>query len=783
MGNSAPNHNILRQVIFMAKTNWQDPSSGEILSTHISGLQEAVGKIEKSIGTETVSETTIPLSEVFISNDDRCRIYQAPDNKRNWVISPIPVIKKNGTIINSDFTIDYGGGAVIFTTPILESDVIAADATYTTAFEGKQLSTEDYSTEEKDKLEGIETQANKYTHPVTHPASMIVLADSTDVETKINEIESDFESHLSDTVQKFEDVYSEIESSGLNKTREVDTATLYIKAIEEINSIPLDSLSQSKKSINETNSLKAAFVGTSITEGSDLNNPLFDGYFGIVSKKIKEILTPKGVTVTCQNFSLAGRTLSAFESPSYQAVNPEPVNISLGFWRTWATEGKSWREHLKDFEPDVLAFEFGMNDPSGSDPDYTFKINLDSIIAYINTWTKIPDIVLMPTILPTKNPDYSSQGQEITNAVARATREYGKEKGFIIADANRLLQILRDGKDELSTQTIREDNFAYFPINWVGSVENFTLSGNTLIPDNGLVGVVISRDKKYFNGKIDIDIYPTGGTGWISYRASSLGKMSLLVVPGSFGTASISLYSITSGSTLIDTTSGLTIPNDEFTNIRIEFDGINHKIYINGGLQINTTTYRCLHDGLLEIGSVDSSVPAFANLRISFIDAITFNPIYTELQLFGEYNNVATDGNAINHLTPLGNNMVLVPPFGFIKEMANRKESGLLLPSKILSGAWTPTASPFPTTTLAGEKLYYYVFTAENYNKKRGMILQRLDNSSHYTLSYSVVNMPTLENLEHGKFGYYADGVNDLLFISVPAAGSVTWDINCYKYK
>ena len=199
MGSAAPNHNILRQVIFMAKTNWQDPSSGEILSTHISGLQEAVGKIEKSIGIETVSETSIPLSEVFISNDDRCRIYQAPDNKRNWVISPAPIIKKNGTIISSDFVIDYGGGAVIFTTPILESDVITVDATYTTAFEGKQLSTEDYSTEEKHKLEGIEPQANKYTHPSTHPASMIVLADNTDVETKINEIESDFESHKSET--------------------------------------------------------------------------------------------------------------------------------------------------------------------------------------------------------------------------------------------------------------------------------------------------------------------------------------------------------------------------------------------------------------------------------------------------------------------------------------------------------------------------------------------------------------------------------------------------------
>jgi len=43
---------------------------------------------------------------------------------------------------------------------------------------GKGLSTEDYTTVEKQKLAGIEEGANKYVHPSTHPASMIV--ESTD---------------------------------------------------------------------------------------------------------------------------------------------------------------------------------------------------------------------------------------------------------------------------------------------------------------------------------------------------------------------------------------------------------------------------------------------------------------------------------------------------------------------------------------------------------------------------------------------------------------------------
>ena len=38
---------------------------------------------------------------------------------------------------------------------------------------GKQLSTEDYTTTEKNKLSGIANNANNYVHPANHPASII----------------------------------------------------------------------------------------------------------------------------------------------------------------------------------------------------------------------------------------------------------------------------------------------------------------------------------------------------------------------------------------------------------------------------------------------------------------------------------------------------------------------------------------------------------------------------------------------------------------------------------
>jgi peptidoglycan/xylan/chitin deacetylase (PgdA/CDA1 family) len=117
----------------MAKTNWQDPQTSEIRSTHISGLMEAVGKLEESIGMETVAEANIPLTEVYISTQDRYRIFQAPAGKRNWVVSPAPIIKKNGVTITEGFTIDYAGGAIIVSPSAISTDVFTADATYITA--------------------------------------------------------------------------------------------------------------------------------------------------------------------------------------------------------------------------------------------------------------------------------------------------------------------------------------------------------------------------------------------------------------------------------------------------------------------------------------------------------------------------------------------------------------------------------------------------------------------------------------------------------------------------
>ena len=114
----------------MAVTNWQDPGATEVLSTHLTGAYDAIGKIEDMIGIETYRESNIPLTHV-VSNTDY-RVYQAPATKRNWVISATPIaIKKNGSEISTGFSVDYGGGAIVLETGALETDTFTADVDYT----------------------------------------------------------------------------------------------------------------------------------------------------------------------------------------------------------------------------------------------------------------------------------------------------------------------------------------------------------------------------------------------------------------------------------------------------------------------------------------------------------------------------------------------------------------------------------------------------------------------------------------------------------------------------
>ncbi len=119
----------------MSRTPMYDPMASDARSSWLSGLTEACNKISGVLDMKIGTFENLTLPELYISEQDRFRIYQAPLGNKLWLATPAPVIKKNGTVITPEldgFTIDYLGGSIAFEDAytLTEWDVITADATY-----------------------------------------------------------------------------------------------------------------------------------------------------------------------------------------------------------------------------------------------------------------------------------------------------------------------------------------------------------------------------------------------------------------------------------------------------------------------------------------------------------------------------------------------------------------------------------------------------------------------------------------------------------------------------
>lgn len=121
----------------MARITTFDPGTSEIRSPLIAGLTEACNKLSGVLDMQTNTFVDVELSEVYITDKDRYRIYQIQNGRRLWLQAPMPIIKKNGEQItesNDGFSIDYLGGSITFETgyALTSTDRITVSATYIT---------------------------------------------------------------------------------------------------------------------------------------------------------------------------------------------------------------------------------------------------------------------------------------------------------------------------------------------------------------------------------------------------------------------------------------------------------------------------------------------------------------------------------------------------------------------------------------------------------------------------------------------------------------------------
>lgn len=459
--------------------------------------------------------------------------------------------------------------------------------------------------------------------------------------------------------------------------------SLYSRAISESSVVTQVSMSQAKNAV-QSKTVNVVVVGTSISYGADQSNPA-DTY--AERFKIEMYNALYGSTVNYSNFAIPGNGLGQFVNPAY-------IPYGTISWAT--TPGQAWWDYVKNSFPDLLIIEFGMNDSVLPGAGKTFADNLALFKTYTETWAKVPSIVLVTTMLPTKNPAYYNQTQILTLEVARAAREFCYNNGWALADANRLFQILRDGLDDVTraatTETFASKSFRS-PY-WLGSLPSFDIVGNSLIPKPGTVGKFVTRNRLFYNGTIPISFNPVslGDIAWHNYRddlVTGFGRLSLLAIAGTAGTGQVLLFY---NNTQLAASANFAIAAGVAHSIIINAVGSKHTITVDGVVRLTYTGYECLHDGVVSFGS-DGVVPTFTDLNISYEDPITADPPYTELDLLGPYNVANQSGNGINHPTGLGHALIYQPTlYGVLQQLSS--VYGNVKKTIALQSSWITFTSP-----------------------------------------------------------------------------------------
>lgn len=121
----------------MAKLQAFNPQTSEVRSPLIAGLSEIASKMSGVLDVKVATMEDYPLPELYVSEDIRYKMYEAPLGNKLWLSSPAPVFKKNGEVITPEkdnFTVDYLGGSIVFEQgfELTASDEVTITASYIT---------------------------------------------------------------------------------------------------------------------------------------------------------------------------------------------------------------------------------------------------------------------------------------------------------------------------------------------------------------------------------------------------------------------------------------------------------------------------------------------------------------------------------------------------------------------------------------------------------------------------------------------------------------------------
>lgn len=150
------------------KSTWNSKASNNIVTNLTNGLMSSVDKDKLDNIENNANNYIHPVNHpASIITEDSTHRFVTDSEKLNW----------NDKYTKSEVDIKIAnissGGSVDLSNYYNKQDVDTQLSNKVDSIVGKQLSTEDYSTEDKQKLNLIEDGANNYIHPTTHDATMI----------------------------------------------------------------------------------------------------------------------------------------------------------------------------------------------------------------------------------------------------------------------------------------------------------------------------------------------------------------------------------------------------------------------------------------------------------------------------------------------------------------------------------------------------------------------------------------------------------------------------------
>jgi len=198
------------------------------------------------------------------------------------------------------------------------------------------------------------------------------------------------------------------------------------------------------KQLNSIQTPTVVLIGDSIT--TYYANSI--GRSDMLTEVLRTILENQFGTINFYNRGIGGMQFSNLFTTQYQTYIP--------WYQGFSTT--TWLDMVKNLSPDLVVMSFGMNDGANIS-----AVSLKAAIDEMQSWTKVPSIVMATNLVPSPAsidfPD-GQTGQESRDKSAGLIRTYAKFRNVGLLDVHRKHCMVRDGYDPVSSILTKGDTIS-----------------------------------------------------------------------------------------------------------------------------------------------------------------------------------------------------------------------------------------------------------------------------------------------------------------------------------